>query len=101
MGPELEFDHFYVHDELTAFVHEWADARPELVAVESIGRSFEGRDIWLVTLTNRETGPALEKPALLIEGNVHSVEWTGSTAALHVVQRRASGYGGDAQVTRL
>jgi Zinc carboxypeptidase len=101
MTPELAFDRFYEYDELTAFVHGWADTRPDLVAVESIGHSFEGRDIWLVTLTNRGTGPALEKPALLVEGNIHSVEWTGSTAALHVLQRLASGYGGEARVTRL
>jgi murein tripeptide amidase MpaA len=99
--PALAFDHFYDHDELTRFVHGWAEERPELVAVESIGASWEGREIWLVTLTSRETGPALDKPALLVEGNIHSVEWTGSTAALHVIQRLASGYGGDERVTRL
>ena len=54
-----------------------------------------------MTLTNEDTGPALEKPALLVEGNIHSVEWTGSTAALHVIQRLASGFGDDERITRL
>ena len=36
---------------------------PSLVQVDSIGKSHEGRDIWLVTVTNQETGPAAEKPA--------------------------------------
>jgi hypothetical protein len=82
-------------------VHAWADERPQLARVESIGRSFEGREIWLVTLTNVETGPALEKPGFLVEANMHSVEWTGSTAALHLIQRVLEGYGSDERATRL
>jgi hypothetical protein len=82
-------------------VHAWAEERPDLVAVESIGRSFEGRHIWLATLTNRATGPALEKPALLVEANMHSVEWTASTAALHLIAHVLDGYGADERVTRL
>jgi murein tripeptide amidase MpaA len=71
------------------------------VQVESIGRSFEGREIWLASLTNAATGPPLEKPALLVEGNVHAVEWTGGVAALNVIQRLAREYGADERVTRL
>ena len=52
--------------------------------LESIGQSFEGRDIWLVTVTTFETGPDLEKPAFLVEANIHAIEVTGCTAALHL-----------------
>ena len=97
----VSFDLFYSYDELTALLHAWAEARPELVQVESMGQSYEGRDIWLVTLTNAETGPSIEKPGFLIEANIHSVEWTGSTAALHLIQRLVDGYGSDEKVTRL
>src|SRR3712207_6662049 len=82
----LSFDHFYDNDALTSLLHAWADERPRLARVESIGQSVEGRDIWLVTLTNVDTGPAVEKPAVLVEANMHSVEWTGSTAALHLIR---------------
>jgi hypothetical protein len=100
-GPALAFDRFYRHEELTAFLEAWSTARPDLVQLESIGRSWEGRDIWLVTLTNAATGPALEKPALLVEGNVHAVEWTGGVAALNVIQRLARDHGSDERVTHL
>jgi murein tripeptide amidase MpaA len=99
--PALTFDHFYSDDELTALVRAWAAERPDLAAVESIGRSYEGRDVWLVTLTNRATGPPLEKPALLVEANMHSVEWTASTAALHLIAHVLERYGADERVTRL
>jgi Zinc carboxypeptidase len=99
--PGLAFDHFYGYDELTSFLRGWADERPQLVQVESIGRSWEKRDIWLVTLTNLATGAPLDKPGFLVEANIHSVEWTGSMAALHLIQRLAEGHGSDERVTRL
>jgi len=90
--PELGFDHFYDYEELTALLHAWAEASPGLLQLESIGRSWEDREIWLCTVTNGETGPASEKPALLVEANIHSVEWTGCAAALHLLRRLLDGH---------
>src|SRR4029450_13204768 len=42
---------------------------------------------------------ALEKPAFLIEANIHALEVTGCTAALHLINRLLTGYGEDEQVT--
>jgi hypothetical protein len=94
------FDHFYRYDELTETLHAWADEAPKLCRVESIGKSYEGRDIWLVTVTNFETGDPLDKPGFLVEANIHSMEWTGSAAALHLVHKLLAGHGGDERVTR-
>jgi murein tripeptide amidase MpaA len=97
---DVAFDRFYRYDELTQILESWAQERPELFRLESIGRSYEGRDIWLATITNVETGADLEKPALLIEANIHAIEVTGATAALHLIHRLLSGYGSDERVTR-
>ena len=79
---DVAYDHFYDYDELSETLRSWADEAPALCSLESIGTSYEGRDIWLVTVTNTETSPALDKPAFLVEANIHSMEWTGCTAAL-------------------
>jgi murein tripeptide amidase MpaA len=97
----LTYDRFYVHDELTALLRDWADARPDLVSLESAGPSWEGRDIWLVTLTSSATGPAAEKPAFFVEAGIHGTEWSSCFAALHLVHRLLTGYGADERVTRL
>ncbi len=99
--PPLPFDHILHYDELTKLLHAWADARPNLVQLESIGTTPEGRAIWFLTLTNGRTGPALEKPALVIDGNMHATEWGGGVAALHFVWRLLEGYGTDERITRL
>jgi hypothetical protein len=96
----VAFDHFYSYDELTELLRAWADEAPALCTLESMGTSFEGRDIWLVTITNSETGPAAEKPAFLVEANIHAMEWTGSAAALHLVHKLLSEHGRDEHVTR-
>jgi murein tripeptide amidase MpaA len=96
----LAYDHFYAYDELTDTLRTWAEEASELCTLESIGTSYEGREIWLVTVTNRKTGDALDKPALLVEANIHSMEWTGCTAALHLIHRLLNGYGSDELVAR-
>ena len=40
--PDVAFDRFYRYDELTEILQGWAEERPELFHLESIGKSFEG-----------------------------------------------------------
>jgi murein tripeptide amidase MpaA len=98
--PDVAFDRFYRYDELTAILEAWAEERPDLYRLESIGRSFEDRDIWLATITNFETGADVDKPAFLVEANIHALEVTGCTAALHLIDKLLRGYGSDEKVTR-
>lgn len=69
--------------------------------LESIGRSWQNRDIWLITITDAGTGPPQDKPGFFVEGNIHAAELTASSAALHLIHRLLSGYGKDDQITRL
>ena len=88
------------HEALGKALQELVASHPGLFGLEVIGRSHEGRDIWLVTATNTATGPAAEKPALWVDGNIHASEVAGSAACLHFLRQLAGGYGGDADITR-
>ena len=98
--PSVAFDRFYRYAELTAILHAYADEYPQLVGIESIGRSHEGRDIWLMTVTQRSTGPAADKPAFWVDGNIHSTEVAASAANLFFLQTLVAAYGSDPDVTR-
>ncbi|HVE46033.1 MAG TPA: M14 family metallopeptidase [Acidimicrobiales bacterium] len=98
--PDLRFDHLYRYQELTEALESLAAEHPQLMTLESIGKSHEGRDIWLATVTNPATGPHHEKPALFVEANIHATEVTASTAALHLLHRLVTGHGTDEDVTR-
>jgi murein tripeptide amidase MpaA len=97
--PAISFDRFYRYGDLTRLLHEYADEYPDLIRIQSIGKSHEGRDVWLVTATNTATGPDNEKPALWVDGNLHASELAGSTAALYFIQSLVSRYGKDKTVT--
>ena len=98
--PEIAFDRYYRYDELTALLNAYTDEYPDLVQISSIGKSYEGRDIWLLTITNSKTGPAEEKPALWVDGNIHASEVSGSTACLYLINKLTTAYGKDDDVTR-
>jgi murein tripeptide amidase MpaA len=99
--PTPHFDTFYKYTELSRLLFDYADARPDLVSVASIGKSFEGRDIWVVTVTNTDTGAHDDKPAFWADGNIHAAELTASTAVLYYLHRLVVGHGLDAQITQL
>ena len=98
--PEIQFNQFYRYDALTQLLRSYAEAYPQLVKLDSIGHSFEGRDIWLLRVTCFDTGTDSEKPALWVDGNIHSVELAGSTACLYLLKELVEGYGQDSEITR-
>jgi murein tripeptide amidase MpaA len=99
--PTPRFDISYRHDALTQLLHSYAEALPNLVELRSMGKSYEGRDIWLLVVTNPATGADIDKPAFWIDGNIHAAELTASTACLYWLHQLATGYGKDREVTQL
>ena len=100
-APDRGVLSFYTYDVLTKLLHDLVEAYPDLASIESIGKSLEGRDLWLVTVTNKQTGLALEKPAYWIDGNTHAGEVTGSTVVLYTLWSYLTNYSRDATLTRL
>ncbi len=94
-------DRFPRYAELAGILKGFTERRPDLFGLASIGRSHEGRDIWVVTCTNAATGADTDKPALWIDGNIHAGELTACNAVLHFLAELERGYGSVADVTRL
>jgi murein tripeptide amidase MpaA len=100
LGDDLRFDTYYAYDDLVRHLLALAARRPDLMSVESIGTSYEGRDILCATVTNTATGPASEKPAFWVDGNIHATEVSASSACLYFLKALLDGYGSDADTTR-
>ncbi len=99
MNPP-RFDVYYRYEDLQRQLRHIAASFPELVRLQTIGKSHEGRDIWLAAVTRFATGEDVEKPALYIDGNIHATEVASSMACLYFLHRLVSDYGTDAEVTR-
>ena len=94
------FDGFLRYDELVSWLHDVAAQHPGLVSLETYGRSNEGRDLWLATITDSSTGSHDTKPAQWVDANIHAVEVTASVAACSLIHRLVTGFGTDETVTR-
>ncbi len=98
---EYAFDRFLRYHELVAWLDQLAAANPGLVSVETYGRSYEGRDLLLVTVTDSATGTHDSKPAHWIDASIHAVELTATVAACRLLQRLVDGHrSGDETITR-
>ena len=54
--PDVRFDRYYRYDDLVRILNGYAQEYPHLVHLESIGKSYEGRDIWLAAITDFDSG---------------------------------------------
>jgi len=98
---KLDFNRWHDTDELYADMRRLAAAFPKFVKVSSIGKSYEGREILLVTVNNPDTGSEMSKAAMAIEANVHGNEIQGGEICLYTVWYLMENYGRLEPITRL
>ncbi len=79
----VSWNHYNDHAGITDIVKKIAAAHPELARLESIGKSFKGRDIWCLTITDFKKGTPDKKPGMYIDGNIHSNEIQGAEFSLY------------------
>lgn len=98
---DVSWNRFYDYDEVTQIIHDLVDAYPELLTLESLGKSELGRDMWLITLNNPKTGAAADKPAMYIDGNVHGNEVQATETVLYSIWYLTKSFGEVDQLTEL
>ncbi|MHB8054823.1 MAG: M14 family metallopeptidase [Candidatus Aminicenantales bacterium] len=89
----LSFDHWYDNAAISKALQDLHAAYPQLITVQSIGKSVLGRDIWAAVLNNPKTGPAERKPGYYVDGNIHGNEIQGGEVALYLVYYLVKNYG--------
>lgn len=99
--PDIRFDRYYTYAEMTERLQALAAAFPRLARLTSLAKSFQGRDVWLMEITNPDTGEAAEKPGYYIDAQIHAEEHATSAVALYAIWHLLTGYGRDEEATRL
>ncbi len=69
------------YSESTLIFKQLEDSYPNYFKIESIGKTWEQRDINLITLSNNINN-ADKKPALFFTGTIHAREWIGHELAI-------------------
>jgi len=81
---QASWNKYYTNQGVADLCSRLAKAYPDLVSLETIGKSYQGRNIYLLTVTDRKTKDPLQKPGFWIDGNIHSVELQGTEMALYI-----------------
>ena len=79
----VSWNRYNDHAGITDLLKKIAKAYPNLARLESIGKSFEGRDLWCIAISDYSKGDATKKPGMYIDGNIHSNETQGSEFAMY------------------
>ena len=86
--------------EMVAEVKQAAVDFPSIVSVFSIGKSYQGRDIWMAKVSDNVADDEAE-PEVLVDALHHAREHLTTEQALALLRWLTTGYGSDATVTRL
>ncbi|MFY7810838.1 MAG: M14 family metallopeptidase, partial [Flavobacterium sp.] len=83
--PKIEMSWRKYHDykHIEDFLKKLEKKFSHLVQVKSIGKSFQGRDIWAITLTDFKTGNPQNKPGFYMDGGIHANELNSVQVCLY------------------
>ena len=97
----MDWNQYYSNTQTNQVMRAYARQYPNLTKIYSIGKSYEGVDLMVMEVTNKQNRPAEEKPALYVDGNIHAGELTGSAVTLYLMGHLLNNYGTDPAVTAL
>lgn len=99
-GAKRASDVFMNHDDLSAALRSLASVHKNLARLESIGKTRQGRDIWLLEIANPAGAPVGQRPALFIGANFEADQVVGSTLALHIARHLLENYAENPEVKK-
>jgi hypothetical protein len=121
----LSTGEFHGYAATADYLKKVAAANPAITELIEVGRSAGNRPIFVLVVSNMKNGVVLDalvplqnprkpavnnvtpmrpyqgKPALWIDGGTHGAVLAGTEICLYVIDKLVSGYGADADVTRL
>ncbi|MBL8693597.1 MAG: peptidase M14 [Planctomycetes bacterium] len=98
---DIAWNRFYDCAGLEGHLRRIQQAYPDLCTLSSIGKSYEGRPMWVMTIQNSKTGKEMEKPAIWIDGNVHGNEVQGGEACVYLAWYLTEGYDNNPRIREL
>jgi carboxypeptidase T len=94
------YEGFHTYAEVAADVAATAAAHPDIVSRFSIGKSYQGRELWAVKISDNVAVDENE-PEVLYDGGTHSDEHMGVEMTLKIMHWLVNGYGVDPRITNI
>jgi murein tripeptide amidase MpaA len=93
------FDQYNSYEEIIDFITDLEVNYPNLVRLRTIGQSYQGRDLVVVSVTSSTGGP--NKPGLFFDGGIHAREWISPATALYILNTLVTTYDSDPEIKAL
>ena len=101
METTFKYDHYYKYVELKSNLEYFEKEYPDLVKLDINCVTLENRNQYVITLTNKKNGSALDKPGWYLDGNIHAGEVTSSMTAMHTIDYLLTNYGSNKEVAKV
>lgn len=105
---EPRYDQWYSYNELTNYLKGVAEACPDRCRLRSLGRTPEGRELWMLEITEQAPAEnpdaqesaagrgeaadaAAARPGFLVHANIHAKEVAGTNSSLRLIYDLLSG----------
>ena len=109
MIRSLDEDGFYTrptfahhnYTQMTRFLQELSGSYPDIARLYSVGQSVQGRELWVIEITNGTGRHSTLKPEMKYIGNMHGNEVVGRELLLLLARYLCENYGNDLRVTKI
>lgn len=96
----LDFDNYPSYSTITQKLQELAAKFPKIARLESIGRSVQNRDLWVMKISDNVEMDEVE-PEFKFISSMHGDEITGRELTLKLIDDILTSYGKDPKITAL
>jgi hypothetical protein len=99
-GSDDPLREYHNYEELTNFLQDIVSNYPEIASLESIGQSVQGRELWVMRITDNLDEDELE-PEFKYVANMHGDETPGREFSLFLIEWLCENYGNNDRATFL
>ena len=92
MKTTYQYDHYFLYQDIIDMCTSFVNDYPDLCSKETICITEKNREVIAMTLTNKNTGDPLDKPAFYMDANTHAGEITGNVVAMHMMDSLLTKY---------
>ncbi|MEM3395792.1 MAG: M14 family metallopeptidase [Thermoplasmata archaeon] len=86
---------------LTQELFNLSAQHPDIMKVISIGKSWEGRDIWAVKISKDVNIEDPDKPEIIFDSNHHAREWLTIELGMFIIHKFVDEYGTNSTISEL
>ena len=92
MKTTYQYDHYFLYQDIIDMCTSFVNDYPDLCSKETICITEKNLEVIAMTLTNKNTGDPLDKPAFYMDANTHAGEITGNVVAMHMMDYLLTNY---------